>query len=51
VATDDAALDRTVAALLEPGLEVDGRSVRPARVVVHRHRPPAPAPTNGTPVG
>jgi molecular chaperone GrpE len=40
VATDDAALDRTVAALLEPGLEVDGRSVRPARVTVHRHRPP-----------
>jgi molecular chaperone GrpE len=40
VATDDAALDRTVATLLEPGLEVDGRSVRPARVTVHRHRPP-----------
>jgi molecular chaperone GrpE len=47
VATDDAALDRTVAALLEPGLEVDGRSVRPARVVVHRHRPPENA--NGAP--
>jgi molecular chaperone GrpE len=47
VNTDDAALDRTVAALLEPGLEVDGRSVRPARVAVHRHRPPAPKPTNG----
>jgi molecular chaperone GrpE len=45
VATDDAALDRTVAALLEPGLEVDGRSVRPARVSVHRHRPPGS--TNG----
>jgi molecular chaperone GrpE len=42
VATDDAALDRTVAALLEPGLEVEGRSVRPARVVVHRHAPPPP---------
>jgi molecular chaperone GrpE len=39
VATDDAALDRTVATLLEPGLEVDGRSVRPARVAVHRHQP------------
>lgn len=39
----DAALDRTVAALLEPGLEVDGRSVRPARVAVHRHRPPESA--------
>jgi molecular chaperone GrpE len=47
VATDDAALDRTVAALLEPGLEVDGRSVRPARGAVHRHRPPAPEPTDG----
>jgi molecular chaperone GrpE len=45
VATDDAALDRTVAALLEPGLEVDGRSVRPARVSVHRLRPPGT--TNG----
>jgi molecular chaperone GrpE len=32
-------LDRTVAELLEPGLLVGGRSVRPARVVVHRHRP------------
>ena len=42
VAIDDAALDRTVAALLEPGLEVEGRSVRPARVTVHRHRPPEP---------
>jgi molecular chaperone GrpE len=49
VATDDAALDRTVAELLEPGLEVDGRSVRPARVTVHRHEPPDT--TNGTPVG
>jgi molecular chaperone GrpE len=28
--------DRTVAALLEPGLEVSGRSVRPARVAVFR---------------
>jgi molecular chaperone GrpE len=35
--TDDAAADRTVAALLEPGLSVGPRSVRPARVVVHRH--------------
>jgi molecular chaperone GrpE len=43
VTTDDAALDRTVAALLEPGLEVDGRSVRAARVAVHRHRPAEPA--------
>jgi len=38
VPTKDAALDRTVADLLEPGLEVDGRSVRPARVAVRRHR-------------
>jgi molecular chaperone GrpE len=49
LATDDAALDRTVAALLEPGLEVDGRSVRPARVSVHRLR--VPETTNGAPAG
>jgi molecular chaperone GrpE len=49
LATDDAALDRTVAALLEPGLEVDGRSVRPARVSVHRLRVPEKA--NGAPGG
>ena len=36
VATDDPALGRTVAALLEPGLQVGGRSVRPARVAVYR---------------
>jgi molecular chaperone GrpE len=35
--TDDAAADRTVAVLLEPGLCVGPRSVRPARVVVLRH--------------
>lgn len=34
--TDDAAADRTVAALLEPGLCVGPRSVRPARVVVFK---------------
>jgi molecular chaperone GrpE len=39
LSTDDADLDRTVAELLEPGLRVGTRSVRPARVVVHRHRP------------
>lgn len=49
VATGDAALDRTVAGLLEQGLEVDGRSVRPARVRVHRHQPSDT--TNGAPVG
>ncbi len=34
--TVDAAADRTVAALLEPGLSVGSRSVRPARVAVHK---------------
>jgi molecular chaperone GrpE len=38
VATDDPAADRTVAALLDAGLAVDGRCVRPARVAVHRAR-------------
>ena len=38
VPTDDPAADRTVAALLEPGLDAAGRSVRPARVAVHRIR-------------
>lgn len=38
VATDDPAADRTVAALLEPGLDAGGRSVRPARVAVFRTR-------------
>jgi molecular chaperone GrpE len=37
--TADPQLDRTVARLLEPGLLAGGRSVRPARVAVHRHRP------------
>lgn len=37
--TDDALRDRTVAALLEPGLSAGARSIRPARVAVHRHRP------------
>ena len=41
--TDDEAADRTVAALLEPGLTVGPRSVRPALVVVHRHHPPEPS--------
>jgi Molecular chaperone GrpE (heat shock protein) len=36
VPTDDAALDRTVAKVLEEGLQVGQRSVRPARVAVHR---------------
>lgn len=38
VATDDPAQDRTVASLLEPGLDAAGRSARPARVAVHRAR-------------
>jgi molecular chaperone GrpE len=43
--TADPELDRTVARLLEPGLLAGGRSVRPARVAVHRHRPdPADSP-------
>jgi molecular chaperone GrpE len=37
VACADASLDRTVATLLAPGLEADGRTVRPARVAVHRY--------------
>jgi molecular chaperone GrpE len=40
VPTGDPALDRTVAVLLEPGLQVATRSVRPARVTVHRHQHP-----------
>lgn len=40
VPTEDPEQDRTVAALLEQGLVVDGRSIRPARVSVHRHRAP-----------
>ncbi len=39
VPTDDPALDRRVAAVLEPGLLVAGRSVRPARVAVLTRRP------------
>ncbi|MEV4234960.1 MULTISPECIES: nucleotide exchange factor GrpE [unclassified Nocardia] len=35
---DDPALDRTVASVVQTGLTVSGRSVRPAGVVVHRHR-------------
>jgi molecular chaperone GrpE len=34
--TVDPAADRTVAALLEPGLSVGARSVRPSRVAVHK---------------
>jgi molecular chaperone GrpE len=47
--TDDPAIDRTVAALLEPGPEVDGRSVRPARVSGHRLQ--SPETSNGAPGG
>jgi molecular chaperone GrpE len=36
VAAQDPAQDRTVAGLMEPGLAVGGRSVRPARVAVFR---------------
>jgi molecular chaperone GrpE len=48
VATDDPDLDRTVARLLEPGLLAGGRSVRPARVAVHRHRPGTAATPNNS---
>lgn len=41
VTAEDAAADRTVAALLAPGLRVGDRSVRPASVVVRRYRPAA----------
>lgn len=37
--TVDASADRTVATLLEPGLSVGPRSVRPARVAVHKLAP------------
>ncbi|MEV0292835.1 nucleotide exchange factor GrpE [Nocardia sp. NPDC050710] len=37
--TDNPDADRTVAALVQPGLGIPGRSVRPARVVVHRFQP------------
>jgi molecular chaperone GrpE len=39
VPTVDAAADRTVATLLEPGLSAGPRSVRPARVAVHKLAP------------
>jgi len=39
--TADAASDRTVAALLEPGLAVGPRSIRPARVAVAEPQPGA----------
>ncbi|WP_433760011.1 nucleotide exchange factor GrpE [Nocardia sp. CA-135398] len=35
--TDDPALDRTVASVVQTGLTASGRSVRPAGVVVRRH--------------
>lgn len=38
VAAPEPAADRTVAALLSPGLAAGGRCVRPARVAVHRAR-------------
>lgn len=43
--TADPALDRTISAVRRPGLRAgDGRLLRPAEVVVHRH---APDPTEG----
>ncbi|MEV6275984.1 nucleotide exchange factor GrpE [Nocardia sp. NPDC051832] len=37
-ATADPAADRTIDALIQPGLSVSGRSIRPASVIVRRHR-------------
>jgi molecular chaperone GrpE len=39
--TDDPDLDRTVDDLIQPGLTVSGRSVRPASVVVRRYKAPS----------
>ncbi|WP_084515607.1 nucleotide exchange factor GrpE [Nocardia acidivorans] len=39
-ATTDPAADRTVEAVLRPGLTIADRSVRPAKVVVRRYRDP-----------
>lgn len=39
-ATDDPEVDRTVESVVSPGLLVGERSVRPAKVVVHRWRAP-----------
>ncbi len=52
VGTDDAALDRTVDELLEPGLWLTeiGRSVRSARVAVKQHKPSADGPRLTSPV-
>ncbi|WP_067702867.1 hypothetical protein [Nocardia jejuensis] len=41
VTTADPDLDRTVESIVTPGLIVAERSVRPARVVVRRHRDPS----------
>ncbi|QLY29717.1 nucleotide exchange factor GrpE [Nocardia huaxiensis] len=38
VDTEDAAADRTVEDVLQPGLTIAERSVRPAKVIVRRHR-------------
>ncbi|WP_330179232.1 nucleotide exchange factor GrpE [Nocardia sp. NBC_01503] len=39
-ATADPAADRTVAEVLQPGLTIADRSVRPAKVIVRRYRDP-----------
>ncbi|MFI6867016.1 nucleotide exchange factor GrpE [Nocardia sp. NPDC050406] len=43
-ATDDPEADRTVDSVVTPGLLIGERSVRPAKVVVRRHRAPKPKP-------
>lgn len=40
VRTDNPDEDRTVDSLVQPGLSIPGRSIRPARVVVRQHRKP-----------
>ncbi|WP_433710675.1 nucleotide exchange factor GrpE [Nocardia sp. CA-084685] len=35
--TDDPALDRTVASVVQTGLTISGRSIRPAGVIVRKH--------------
>ncbi len=38
--TDDPAMDRTVESVIQPGLTIGDRSIRPAKVVVRRYRRP-----------
>ena len=49
VSCTDASLDRTVAALIAPGLEAEGRTLRPAKVAVNRYAPQAAEPETPAP--